>query len=89
MMVQTELLMMLPILVVVALQTWNTQTIASALEQTRMTPTILEIAALKTPTTWDSVFAMLQIILMTLIKVRLKRTCRYVLGFRNKNDVLV
>ena len=75
-MVQTELLMMLPILVVVALQTWNTLTIASALEQTRMIPKILAIAALKTPTTWDIAFAMLQIIPMTLIKVRLIRKCK-------------
>jgi hypothetical protein len=61
------------ILGVVVLQIQITLIIASALEQTWMTLPTLEIAALPTQ---DSASA-LEIILMSLVKVRLPRICSY------------
>ena len=74
---QMGLLMTLPILALVALQMWNTQTIASAPERTWMTLTTLANVALRTQSQ-DNASAMLQIIiLMTLTKVRLTEMYRY------------
>ena len=62
-----------------ALAAWqikNTLIIASALEQTWMTLIDLVIVASKTQQTPENASAMRQILLMTLIKVRLPITCR-------------
>ena len=68
-----QLLMTPAIQEVVASRVKNSRIIASALEQTWMTLPTLEIAALPTQ---DSASA-LEIILMSLVKVRLTRICSY------------
>ena len=70
-----QLLMTSAIQEVVASRVKSIRIIAFALEQTWMTLTILAIAALETQSILDNASAMPQIILMTLIKVRLPRIC--------------
>ena len=65
--------MTVTILVAAAPQIQDIQIIVSAQEQTWITQTTLVIAASKTQQTLDNASVMLQIILMTQIKVRLLR----------------